>query len=140
MKLLIQGRPGPPTANPELARGLPAESVKRRVSATVRAADRAGTEPIQVEVQGDDIVELEMQDGVHVWVRVDDLEKDFGLSVSRQAGEEAILLPTTLHSSGGPSRGKTAWAIKALSIFGVDVAGEIDRFVSDRVERQLTGG
>jgi triacylglycerol esterase/lipase EstA (alpha/beta hydrolase family) len=102
---------------------------------------RAGEPPVRIEdVADDDVVELELQDGLRVWTRVQDLEADFGIVRARDAADPAIQVPTMLRVGGGPSRGTGEWAIKALKVFGLDIAGGIADFVRKHVEGRLKPG
>jgi hypothetical protein len=93
----------PKPAPPELARGLPEEMVTPKRSVILHLA-RAGEAPVRIEDLADeDIVELEMQDGLRVWTHVQDLEPDFVLRRHATPPDGAIELPPTLSVSGGPS-------------------------------------
>ena len=138
--LKVHGRRDPSPARPELARGLPEGAVRPKHSAVVDVA-RAGATPIRLpDVADDDIVELETQDGIRLWLRAESVREDFGLEPSRDASEEAVTLPGTLRVGGGGSRGVGEWALKGLKVFGVDIAGSITDFVRRRVESRLQPG
>lgn len=125
-----------------LGRSLPKGAVSVKHSVRVGFA-REGHAPVVLdEVGDDDIVELELSDGLRLWSRADDLTRDCGLAVSRDAGSGDILELGTQLSLGGPSqsRGVGDWVIRGLKVLGVDVAGEITEFVADKVEGQLTPG
>ena len=139
--LKVHGRVDPTPATPELARGLPEKMVTPKSSVSLHFA-RAGEPPVRIpNLADEDLVELEMQDGLRIWTRVQDLEPDFGLRPSRDAADGAIELPPTLRVGGGPSRGGVGeWAIKGLKVFGIDIVGAITDFVRKHVESQLKPG
>ncbi|MCA9468503.1 MAG: hypothetical protein KC643_24105, partial [Nitrospira sp.] len=91
--------------------------LKRRVSLQ-RA--RAGRPPVVIDdLSPDDLVQLELEEGLKLWVRADDVERDFGLQPTRGAAEDEIELPQVL-PIGTPSRGMVGnWVIKGLKIFGL---------------------
>ena len=91
---------------------------------------RAAVDALRVEgVQPDDIVEIELEDGLRLWSRVDDLERDFGLPRSRGAVEGVIEMPARL-VIGPPTRGWATWGIKALKVVGIDVTKSIADFAA----------
>lgn len=95
-----------------------------------------------LDVQKTDVVELEMDDGQKLWIRVDDLNREFGTSINRSDNTEengAIRIPSFLPTDG-TTRGLGKWAIKGLKIIGVDIAGGITDFIKDKVEGNLSPG
>ena len=136
--LKIQGISVPRPERPALARGLPAGMVTTKAAVRVQTA-RADSPVLHLEnLQPDDIVEIELNDGLHLWSRVDDLEHDYGLTRER-AADDALTIPPTL-PIGGPSRGWGEWVVKGLQVVGVDVAEPIGEFVAKRVESRLEPG
>ena len=102
---------------------------------------RDGHAPTTLDgVAPDDVVEMELDEGIRLWSRVDDLQADFGLRRARDAGGEDTIDISTQLPLGGQSRGVGDWVIRGLKILGVDVAGEIAEFVADKVEGQLVPG
>src|SRR5438132_11977428 len=79
----------------------------QRARAAAVALDLAGVEP-------DDVVELELEDGVRLWSRVDDFVRDFGIGAGRAAAGDAIEVPTTLALAPQVTRGLGGYAIQAL--------------------------
>ncbi|MGH9175143.1 MAG: esterase/lipase family protein, partial [Vicinamibacterales bacterium] len=137
--LKIHGMLDPKPAPPALARGLPADLIVPKGAVLVQAA-RAGSRALQLDgLEPDDVVEMTFDDGLRLWSRVDDLERDFGLARSRDADGDVITLPTAL-PIGGPSRGWGGWAIKGLKVFGLDIEDSIGDFVAGRVEGRLKPG
>jgi hypothetical protein len=137
--LVIPGTPDPRRDPSELGRGLPPTMVATKHATRVESA-RAAAVPLRLtDVQPDDVVEIELEDGIRVWSRVDDLAEDFRLPIARDAGDGVIALPPML-PIGPPSRGFAAWGIKALKVVGIDIAQSIGAFVADHVEGQLKPG
>ncbi|MCA9474031.1 MAG: hypothetical protein KC594_18355, partial [Nitrospira sp.] len=73
-------------------------------SARVQRA-RAGQSPLEIDdLSSDDLIQLELDQGMKLWVRADDLEKDFGLTPSRGPAGDVVELPGML-PIGAASRG-----------------------------------
>ncbi len=105
---------------------------------------RAGAPPVSLTgVAPDDVVEIELQDGLRVWSRVADLERDFGVALSRghngDGDDETINLPTSL-AMGGASRGAGEWVIKGLKVLGINIDQHIAEFIGEHVEGKLSPG
>ncbi|MGP0591074.1 DUF7379 domain-containing protein [Nitrospira sp. T9] len=109
-------------------------------SAKVERA-RAGRTPLALDdLNPDDLVQLELNQGVKLWVRADDLQQDFGLTPTRGAAGEEIELPLVL-PLGSASRGVVGdWIIKGLKVFGLDPVGATTDFIKDKVEGVLQPG
>jgi hypothetical protein len=113
----------------DLARGLPSSSLTVKGAALVQAA-RAGRPQVTLDnLEPDDVVEIELEDGVRVWSRVSDLARNLGLRDTRAEDAGTLQLPAQL-MTGPSSRSLGGWAIKALKVLGIDIAGEIAEFVS----------
>ena len=104
-------------------------------------ATRGGVEPLVLDnLEPDDVVEIELQDGLHVWTRVEDLPQDLRRQATRGHGDPGqIVLPSEL-TIGPASRASGGWAIKALKVIGLDIEEKIADFVADHVEGQLRPG
>jgi len=102
---------------------------------------RAGHPPLELDdLNPFDLVQLELDEGVKLWVRADDLEKDFGLTPTRGPAGEEIELPQVL-PLGTPSRGMVGnWVIKGLKVFGLDPVGATTDLITDKVEGILKPG
>jgi hypothetical protein len=137
--LLVPGIPDPQPAQSDLMRALPLGMVEVKHAARVDAARAIGGQLRLEGLQSDDVVEIELEDGLRLWSRIDDVAQDFGLMRARGDADETIMLPGTL-PTGGPSRGWTGWAIKGLKILGIHVEKEIGDFVADYVEGRLQPG
>ena len=130
---LVPGIPDPQPERSDLARALPPGMVEAKHAARVDAARAVGGQLRLEGLQPDDVVEIELEDGLRLWSRVDDLERDFGLRQARGGADETIALPGTL-PIGGPSRGWAGWAIKGLKVLGINVEKAIGDFAADHVE------
>ena len=136
-KLIIHGRVDSTVATTDFAKALPG-LVTSKLSAKVQRA-RAEHTPYEFAVENDDVVELELEDGIKLWVRADSLESDYPQEAKRGTDIDGFVLPHTL-PIGTPSRGVGQWVIKGLKVFGVDVPGQVTDFVSDKVEGVLEPG
>ena len=136
--LQLSGIPDPRPEGSELGRGLPAGAVTVKHAARLDPARAGGTRLRLADVEADDIVEIELEDGLRLWSRVEDLQRDFA-PPTRDAAGDIIELPAYL-PIGGPSRGLAGWAIKGLKVIGIDVTKSIARFVADHVESKLRPG
>lgn len=138
--LRLQGinddHPSPPT----LGRGLPAGAVTVKAAVRMQLA-RGGTQEISLRgLHDDDIIEIELQDGLRLWTRVGDAARDFGLPRARGGGDEdTVVVPTRL-AIGGPNRGVGEWAIKGLKVLGINLDQKIADLISDHVEGALQPG
>jgi hypothetical protein len=135
----VTGSRDPRPEGSELARGLPEGRVQVKHAVLVQTT-RAGAPRLDLTgLQPDDVVEVEFQDGLRLWVRVEDVPRDLGRSIGRSAATGMIDLPSDLQI-GPASRSGTSWAIKALKILGIDIETEISTFVSKQVEGTLRPG
>ena len=109
-------------------------------SARVQRA-REGHPPLTIDdLNPDDLVQLELDQGIKLWVRADDLEQDFGLSPTRGSAGDEVELPQAL-PIGSTSRGVMGdWMIKGLKVFGVDPVGATTDLIKDKVEGLLKPG
>ncbi len=99
-----------------------------------------------VAVMPDELVRVEYENGIKLWMRADDLLRERGrLSTSRAAGgAEVYDLDTApragLNAEGGGTRGVLGLGIKLLEFFGVDVAASVAGQLAGAFElRQLKG-
>ncbi|MDR4496263.1 MAG: hypothetical protein R3B74_17970 [Nitrospirales bacterium] len=58
------------------------------------------------DLRPDDLIQLELDEGVKLWIRADDLEKDFGLTPTRGPAGEVVELPQVLPSDPESRRGR----------------------------------
>jgi pimeloyl-ACP methyl ester carboxylesterase/tetratricopeptide (TPR) repeat protein len=128
--------------NPEpspLGHGLPAGKVVIKDAARVQAA-RAGGPQLSLEgLLPDDVVEIELQDGLRIWTRVGDVPRDLARGAQRGQTDDTIQMPSEL-TIGPTSRSWGGWAIKALKVVGLDIDEPIGDFVTAHVEGQLQPG
>ena len=113
-RLIIHGQPeqfDPKSAIPDFPSNLK-DLVTLKHSAKFQRA-RAGQSPLEIDdLNPDDLIQLELDQGVKLWVRADDLEKDFGLTPTRGAAGDEVELPQGL-PIGSVSRGVMGnWVIK----------------------------
>ena len=136
--LQLSGIPDPRPEASELGRGLPAGAVTVKHAARLDPA-RAGAPRLRLDrVAPDDVVELELQDGLRVWMRVDDATREFAGRGRRGQAADVVEVPSEL-VVGPASRSFGGWAIKAMKVLGIDIEKILD-FVSDKVEGQLEPG
>ena len=122
-----------------LARGPLAGKVHVKDAALVQRS-RAGAAEVSFEgLAPDDVVELELQDGLRVWMRVDDATREFAGRGRRGQAADVVEVPSEL-VVGPASRSFGGWAIKAMKVLGIDIEEKILDFVSDKVEGQLKPG
>ena len=140
-QLILPNQIDPVTVASELEHRVNDGIITTRYSATFQADRGEGTGQA-IEVDDSDVVELEMEDGQRLWVRVDELQKEFGLSLDRSAADDpdgSIRIPTGLPLDGR-TRGLGKWIIKGLKVLGVDIAGSIGDFIVSKVEGELSPG
>ncbi|HEU4525314.1 MAG TPA: hypothetical protein VFR62_09835, partial [Gemmatimonadales bacterium] len=137
--LKVQGVRDPNPEPSELGRGLPEGSLVLK-DAVVTSAARASGAVLQLDdLQPDDVVEIELQDGFRLWSRVEDVRRDFAPRRERALAAETVDVPSTL-AIGPASRGAGGWAVKALKVLGLDLEGEIADYVSTHFESRLQPG
>ncbi len=137
--LKVNGAPDPRPEPSELGRGLPKGSVVVKGAALVHSA-RAGGAEISLEgLRPDDVVEIELQDGLRIWSRVENVPQDLVRRSQRGPLGDTVHLPSQL-SIGPASRAMGGWAIKALKVLGLDIPGKITDFAAEHVEGKLQPG
>ena len=99
-----------------------------------------------IAVQRDEIVRVEFDNGIKLWMRADDLVHERGrASTARGAGGAEVVDIDTAPRAGlrnGPdgTRGLLGVGIKVLEFFGVEVAAEVATHLAADIEkRQLKG-
>lgn len=142
-KLIVPSKPDPVIQRSELEQRIGGDIVTTRYSVSFQVNRGEGKEH-KLDVDGADVVELEMEDGQKLWIRVDELESEFGIDIKRSANADVdeadtVRIPTDLPLDGR-TRGIGTWVIKGLKVLGVDIAGGVADFVSGKVEgKQLPG-
>lgn len=100
------------------------------------ARDGTGDE---VEVAGETVVRVELDNGFVLWSRVDDLSRDFGTPPARDGSDAwdfSRLMPRHTASS---ERGLGGLAIRVLDFFGVDLAEKSAGKLGKHFEEKLLG-
>jgi hypothetical protein len=129
-------------------RGVPAgergEPLFRSAHATVKAsfsldAARRGVplQAVEVPVADDDLVELEFEGGLRLWLRADDYRSEFGPARARGAGDASVLdVPSSLPlpSPAARSRGAVDWALAGLKLVGLDPALAAAQAIAHKLE------
>ena len=141
-RLIVHGQREPldlKSAIPDFPANLK-DLVTLKHSARVQRA-RAGQPPLEIDdVSPNDLIQLELDQGLKLWVRVDDLERDFGLTPSRGPAGDVVELPSVL-PLGASSRGIVGnWVIKGFKVFGLDPVGATTDLIKDKVEGVLKPG
>jgi tetratricopeptide (TPR) repeat protein len=135
--IIIHGRLDLAPSMSDVAKSFPGQ-VTPKYSAQIQTA-RAATDTHRLDVADDDIVELELEGGVRLWQRADTLQADFPGVATRGAAGGGYVMPAIL-PLGTVRRGVGPWVIKALRVFGIDVAGDIAEIASSKVEGKLKPG
>jgi pimeloyl-ACP methyl ester carboxylesterase len=117
-----------------------ADIVKSQVKDAVRI-DRARAEQTPIltsAVEDDDVVEVELEDGLKLWLRGSELEAELGVTRKRDAGANTNIFEL---SEALPrrnlQRGLGTWLLKGLRIISVDAAAATARMVAESLEQKL---
>lgn len=107
-----------------------------------RARDGATDE---IDVAGDEVVRVELENGFVLWSRADDLVRDYGHHAVARDGTDAweftALAPSTARADlTRGERGLLGLGIKVLEFFGVDLAGKVAGKLGDKLEEKLLKG
>ncbi|WP_180129044.1 CHAT domain-containing protein [Rhodoferax sp. BLA1] len=100
------------------------------------ARDGAGD---QIEVAGNTVVRVELDNGFVLWSRVDDLAQEYGALPSRDAGAAWEFSRLTPRTSSAGERGLLGLAIRVLDFFGLDLAEKSARKLGQHFEQKLLG-
>jgi hypothetical protein len=133
-----------------LAGGLPPGAVTVKHAIRVQAGRAAGAPLALDDVAPDDVLEIELQDGLRLWARADDFRADYAGDSARGADDDDVVVVPPALGPANARRGESrtaadrgpAWtlAIKALRVLGVRVEGRIGRLAATLVERRLQPG
>ncbi len=125
----------------ELGRGLPPGTVVVKDAVHVETARAGGPQATLEGLLPDDIVEIELQDGLRIWTRVEDVTRDLLPPSQRGMTGDTIQIPSEL-TIGPRSRSRGGWAVKVLKVVGIniDVEEKITDFVAAHVEGKLQPG
>jgi tetratricopeptide (TPR) repeat protein/pimeloyl-ACP methyl ester carboxylesterase len=138
VKLTISGRTKD-LVSEEVKEGLLGDKIRVTTKAAIQVADaRAGEEPMCYQVDGDTVVELELEGGIRLWMSVDQMQADLAGHGSR-GGEDGLTIPRDW-PVGARSRGAGAMVVTGLRLLDVDLAGMSAQAVADYLESQLDPG
>ncbi|MBL8306784.1 MAG: CHAT domain-containing protein [Rubrivivax sp.] len=119
----------------------------RRVQPGAAARD-GGAAQAPVQVAPDELVRVEYENGIKLWMRADDLLRERGrVAAARGTAGEAVYEIDTApraglnaETSGAASRGLLGLGIKVLEFFGVDVTATVAGKLASEVETRLLKG
>jgi hypothetical protein len=100
------------------------------------ARDGSGDE---IEVAGETVVRVELDNGFVLWSRVDDLSRDYGTAPARDGDGAWELTRLSPKRTTGGERGLVGLAIRVLDFFGVDVAEKSAGKLGKHFEEKLLG-
>ncbi len=111
------------------------------VNVTIKAAfdvsqARAAAQPETFTAEPDDLIELEMDGSVTLWLRADEVEERLGLEGSRSANNHVISLPTAIPQDSD-ARGIGGWIIKGLKVIGIDLENELAEKTAREIAKKL---
>ena len=120
MKIRIHGRPDEVEALRPVVGPRFGDIVEAQVAAAYRLdGTRAVSGPVQIHsLDSTDVVEVELEDGLRLWLRSDELEGTLGASRSREADGDVIEVPPTLPPRSA-ERGVVSWVIRRLRVLRV---------------------
>lgn len=114
-------------------------TVKCRVSLSIAAGRDAEGQVVTIDVNDNDVVDLELEGGFKLWIRGDNLRKEFGRQAQRGAqSDEWVLNPELM--VGSQARGIGTWILKGLEIWDIDVSGTVAKKMALHVESKLYKG
>lgn len=117
------------------------------VKATVKASFKPGTARAvggatqKVTVLANDIIEIEFDGGVRLWMSGEDYKEQFLKSSARDVATPGpVAPPATLQvlPSGMQSRGPIGWVVKALRVFGIDLGEKTAQKIASSVDNKAT--
>lgn len=121
---------------------LKTKSVKVSVEHEFRPSQARSTEPTQtISVKPDDVIEIEFEDGLRLWINGEEYAQRFAKRTVRgDIATEEQPVPENLDLSppGRQSRGPLKWAIKSLKILGVDLEKKTARKIGELVDNRVT--
>lgn len=112
--------------------------VKVKQAVRVESALRDGAPPLILEIEDNDLLEVELDDGFMLWTTIDRLESDSKLTPLRDGdnGFFPTQYPTQLE---GGERGSTGTAIRMVKVLGYDLPKEGALYAAEKIEKQLKG-
>lgn len=102
------------------------------------AASRADENSRSVDVQGDDVMEVELEDGALLWMTAAEFRQRFDVRSARDvAPDDVFRLPAAINVlPGHQARGPVAWALKGAKILGFDAVEGTARQLAHVVDTQ----
>ncbi len=109
---------------------------KMHVKASFRPGTTRALEPTRtVDVHEDDLIEIEFERGVRVWVNGADYREHFGGARQRAFDSSDVMtVPSSLPVGDQRTRGIGSWLIKSLNVLGIDLAGKTAEKIGRLVE------
>lgn len=94
---------------------------------------RSATSKVTLDkkVEPDDVLEVNIEGDITLFVRRDDYENDYQTS-SRSSSEDQLVIDHI--SAGRPSRGISDWVVRALNFFRVPIADKAGREICEKFE------
>ena len=116
------------------------EKIKVKPLETVRVAGaRAGEQVILEDVPGDSVAELEFEDGLRLWLSVEQMQEDLAGHGIRGGVAGELVVPG-IWPAASRSRGAGAWVVKGMRLLDVDLAGMGAQALAAYLEGQLEPG
>jgi hypothetical protein len=100
------------------------------------ARDGAGD---TVEVSGDTVVRVELDNGFVLWSRMDDLSRDFGTPPARDGDGSWEISRLAPRRAAASERGLAGLAVRILDFFGIDLAEKSAAVLGEHFEEKLIG-
>ena len=92
-----------------------------------------------VEVSGDTVVRVELDNGFVLWSRMDDLSRDFGTPPARDGDGSWEISRLTPRRAAANERGLAGLAVRILEFFGIDLAEKSAAALGEHFEEKLIG-
>lgn len=135
---------GPLTALQGMLELTPIVATSTSTGAARTAATGASAEPRGFEVEPDDLLEIELENGLRLWQTVGSAQSDYARTgaapASRSAQDAALLVPHTLplRSAGrDASRGVQDYAVKGVSVLRGVITGKIGAAAGEAAARAI---
>ncbi len=137
-KFIFHGELDQTSKATETAKALPGFLTQKHSATLDRSRAEGAVQSI--DVADDDLVQVELENGLKIWLRGEDFEKDYGAKTSRGESHQGVEIPHALPIAQASRGWAGEWVIKGLKVFGIDVAGTVTDFVGDKVEGRLDPG
>ena len=93
----------------------------------------------EIEVTGDTVVRVELDNGFVLWSRMDDLARDFGTPPARDGDGSWEINRLTPRRAAASERGLAGLAVRILDFFGIDLAEKSAAALGEHFEEKLIG-